>query len=185
MNQNILWGTVAFSIWATFSTWYYVNYIKDLGNSTPVELPHAVDIETPKPVEPIVDQGEIEEVRDERVEEPTLPPVNISKTFLFDLNSDELSPEVEKAFGEIKNLGRLDLEMTVEGYACDLGSEEYNRNLSERRAEKVSEYFRQNMPEMKNVIVKFYGESSPAFANISEANRMKNRRVTVTLQNQP
>lgn len=69
--------------------------------------------------------------------------------------------------------------VVIEGYTCALGTEKYNFDLSEHRAESiermlVSEY--QINPE--KLITLGWGELKPKFDNRHEATRKDNRRVT-------
>ncbi|MDQ6479273.1 OmpA family protein [Dyadobacter sp. LHD-138] len=102
---------------------------------------------------------------------------------LFKLNSSELS---EGAKTELKKVGGIlskydDTQILLEGHTDDTGSDDYNMKLSERRAESVSKYLEsQNIPSAR-LRTKWYGESQPKFANDSEVNREKNRRVELAI----
>lgn len=188
MNPNILWGTITFCAWATFSTWYYVNYIKDF------EEPDVTEIQQPEIEEVSTESASVvteespsttEELIEEEVPAPTLAPISISKTLLFDLNSSELNDGMAQLVAELKDMGRDDLIITIEGHACDIGTKEYNIKLSQARALGVAEYIKEGLPDIKEPKINFYGEGNPVFPNDSEANRRKNRRVTVTIKSQP
>lgn len=69
----------------------------------------------------------------------------LSKTkILFDLDKDvpkiqDSNDNIDKCVEILRNNPSLILE--VEGYTCDLGSEEHNRDLAQRRANKVRDLF--------------------------------------------
>lgn len=63
---------------------------------------------------------------------------------LFDLDKDipkiqDNNANIDRCVSILKNNPKLALE--VEGYTCDLGSEEHNRDLAQRRANKVRDLF--------------------------------------------
>jgi OOP family OmpA-OmpF porin len=59
----------------------------------------------------------------------------------FGFNSFTLRPEEKEKLKTISSLFKG--PVTVTGYTCDIGSDEYNRKLSLKRAEAVGEYLRQ------------------------------------------
>jgi len=70
-----------------------------------------------------------------------------------------------------------DVVLKVFGHTCSLGTEAYNLNLSERRAEAVKAYLRRLGVEKTSVISKGFGESKPIASNETEEGRQANRRV--------
>lgn len=70
-----------------------------------------------------------------------------------------------------------DTEILIEGHTDDVGSDDYNMKLSERRAKAVSDYLKAAGIPASRVITKWYGESQPKVDNTSDANRALNRRV--------
>lgn len=70
--------------------------------------------------------------------------------------------------------------LEIEGHTDNIGSEEYNKVLGERRAEAVREYLSQKagIPlHAMNIIS--YGEDNPVAENSSSTGRAKNRRVVI------
>ncbi len=69
--------------------------------------------------------------------------------------------------------------VVIEGHACSLGSDAYNMDLSDRRANSVEHWLIVNngVPPEKLVTVA-WGERHPKFSNAQESTRMLNRRVT-------
>jgi outer membrane protein OmpA-like peptidoglycan-associated protein len=69
-----------------------------------------------------------------------------------------------------------------EGHTCDLGREEFNMNLAQKRAEVVREYLISKGFNGDNLVAASKGESTPIVANDGEANRKINRRVVFLIK---
>ncbi|MGL4317054.1 MAG: flagellar protein MotY [Pseudomonas sp.] len=73
----------------------------------------------------------------------------------------------------------------LDGHSDNSGSRLTNRDTSRRRALAVEEYLKANGVPAEQILVRFHGERYPLAPNNSEANRAKNRRVTMTLSREP
>nr|WP_279577265.1 OmpA family protein [Pseudomonas sp. LA21] len=69
----------------------------------------------------------------------------------------------------------------LDGHSDNSGNRLVNRDTSRRRAVAVMEYLKANGVPESEITVRFYGERYPLVKNNSEANRARNRRVTVNL----
>jgi len=69
----------------------------------------------------------------------------------------------------------------LDGHSDNSGNRLLNRDLSRRRALAVQEYLVANGVPVEQITLRFHGERYPLVANSSEANRAKNRRVTMRL----
>ena len=70
--------------------------------------------------------------------------------------------------------------MTLRGYTCSIGGDEYNLRLSSRRAEEIKNILvSQYGIDAAHIETFFYGEKDPQFDNSSEAERRKNRLVKI------
>lgn len=69
----------------------------------------------------------------------------------------------------------------LDGHADNSGNRLTNRDLSRRRALAVMEYLQANGVSAEQITLRFHGERYPLAPNNSQANRAKNRRVTVAL----
>ena len=69
----------------------------------------------------------------------------------------------------------------VAGHTDSVGSEVYNRNLSEQRAESVAAYLRSQEVRGDRLITIGAGEARPVADNSSDAGRALNRRVEITI----
>ena len=98
---------------------------------------------------------------------------------LFDLDKAVLKPEGKAVCDEVakslKDHGRDTVVVT--GHTCDLGSDEYNMGLGQRRADSVTKYLLDNGIAASRVAAKSCGEAKPAVPNTSPPNRKLNRRV--------
>jgi outer membrane protein OmpA-like peptidoglycan-associated protein len=110
------------------------------------------------------------------------PIFTVSDVF-FELNSDKISKNYKKKLNQLIEMLKLNNEnlILINGYTDDIGNTEYNINLSQKRAEAVKNYFReQNI--LNEIICKGYGENNPAFENSNEKLKIKNRRVEILLE---
>jgi outer membrane protein OmpA-like peptidoglycan-associated protein len=104
----------------------------------------------------------------------------------FDFNSDNLTSNGKlqlDAFGEALRAPELkDKKLVVAGHTDNVGGEDYNQDLSERRSETVVNYFQDNFGiDSDRIRQQAHGETKPLMPNDSEANRAKNRRVEITI----
>jgi outer membrane protein OmpA-like peptidoglycan-associated protein len=99
---------------------------------------------------------------------------------LFDLDKAVIKVEYYSVLDESRAVFKAypNMKVQIDGYACDLGPEAYNQDLSERRAEAVRDFLVKSVGiDPSRLSTAGYGETRPAFPNDSEANRQKNRRV--------
>lgn len=103
---------------------------------------------------------------------------------LFAFDSDALAPG---AAGELDRLvtavrAQAEARVTVEGHTDDLGTDAYDQELSERRAQAVATYLARSGIDRARVAVHGYGKSRPITANDGDEARKKNRRVEILIQ---
>lgn len=70
-----------------------------------------------------------------------------------------------------------DTELLIEGHTDDVGKDEYNMGLSQRRAEAVSGYLAGMGIAPERLITKWYGETQPIADNSTTEGKALNRRV--------
>lgn len=93
--------------------------------------------------------------------------------------------------GAAANFGRLaealkknpDQRVTVEGHTDDVGSDESNLSLSQRRAEAVKSYLVSQGVDAGLITATGKGEGFPVTSNSTASGRQKNRRVEVIIEN--
>jgi outer membrane protein OmpA-like peptidoglycan-associated protein len=72
-------------------------------------------------------------------------------------------------------------QIYVYGYTDNVGTEEYNQKLSERRAAAVRDYLAQSGVDPKIIAAKGYGQADPLENGASTQARAKNRRVEISI----
>ena len=69
----------------------------------------------------------------------------------------------------------------VAGHTDNVGKDEYNLGLSQRRAQAVTNYFKSKGLAGSRFTTKWYGERNPVASNETADGRAKNRRVNVVI----
>lgn len=97
----------------------------------------------------------------------------------FDFDSASLSGESYFELNRIIEMMTLNPKMEVEisAHTDDKGSDLYNDNLSQKRAESVVLYLTEKGVSANRLVAKGYGKKNPAYPNNNDENRAKNRRV--------
>jgi outer membrane protein OmpA-like peptidoglycan-associated protein len=72
--------------------------------------------------------------------------------------------------------------VVIAGHTDNVGSDENNQSLSQRRAESVGKYLAGRQVASERMVVTGYGESRPVASNDSADGRQQNRRVELTLE---
>jgi outer membrane protein OmpA-like peptidoglycan-associated protein len=72
--------------------------------------------------------------------------------------------------------------LTVVGHTDNVGSNDYNQKLSERRAHSVAEYLESKRVNALRLALAGKGETQPIASNSSEAGRQQNRRVEIYVE---
>jgi OmpA-OmpF porin, OOP family len=107
------------------------------------------------------------------------------KGVTFEFNKTRLRPDAQTildwAVGILKKYP--DMQVEIAGHTDNIGTDEYNQQLSEGRAQAVKDYFvAQGVPESQ-MAVRGYGESEPRDSNDTEEGRERNRRVELRILN--
>jgi len=104
--------------------------------------------------------------------------VNMSDV-LFDSGKFTLRPGAREKLAKISGivLAYPSLQLAVEGYTDNVGSNEYNINLSENRANSVRDYLVQQGINSSSIAARGFGEGQPVATNDTAAGRQQNRRV--------
>ncbi|HEY3529112.1 MAG TPA: OmpA family protein [Nocardioides sp.] len=116
------------------------------------------------------------------------PNVTLRSDLAFGFNSAELSQKAKAAIADVAQQvrkNRLTGKIYVDGYTDNLGSATYGLDLSQKRANAVSNYLRSQLVGVSGIsIVSIgHGEADPVKSNSTAAGRQANRRVTITLPN--
>lgn len=107
-------------------------------------------------------------------------PLNIK----FEVDSAEILPKYDLDITKVADFMKKNSTTTaiIEGHTDNVGTEEYNRGLSQRRAESVvNELVNKFGIERSRVSAKGYGMSRPVADNATEEGRQKNRRIEAVI----
>lgn len=126
---------------------------------------------------------QIEEVEVERIDDETLR-INFDSDILFAVDSAVLSPQSMASLDEFARVMR-DFPQTailIQGYTDSTGSEQYNMQLSERRAKSVHNHLALRGVEQGRMAAIGYGEGYPVADNATPEGRAQNRRVSILVK---
>lgn len=109
--------------------------------------------------------------------------VTFNSALLFKINSSALSDSAIAGLNKIADIfvKYPETNILVEGHTDDTGTDSYNMQLSQKRAEAVANYLESKGVAANRFTIKWYGETQPKYPNDSEANRVLNRRVELAI----
>jgi outer membrane protein OmpA-like peptidoglycan-associated protein len=108
--------------------------------------------------------------------------VNMSDV-LFDSGKYTLRPLAREKLAKISGivLAYPSLKLAIEGNTDSVGSEEFNQNLSEQRAEGVRSYLTQQGVPESSTSARGFGKNQPIASNETADGRQQNRRVELVV----
>jgi outer membrane protein OmpA-like peptidoglycan-associated protein len=112
--------------------------------------------------------------------------MNLGSDYLkFEFDKADLRPEDRELLSRIAGilLTSPDYSVSVNGHTDDIGTEEYNRKLSERRAQAVRDYLVKAGLPADILSVTGHGKARPLVPGTSDKARAKNRRVELGIVN--
>ena len=109
--------------------------------------------------------------------------ITFDSGLLFDVNKSDLRPQAKT---NLESLAKIlnkydDTNILVEGDTDNSGTEEYNQQLSERRAQSVANYLMGLGVTGARISTVGLGELNPIASNDSVEGRQQNRRVEVAI----
>jgi outer membrane protein OmpA-like peptidoglycan-associated protein len=109
--------------------------------------------------------------------------LNMPSSITFALNSADLNSQFYNALNGVtmvlKEYNKTVIE--VAGHTDSSGSDQYNMQLSERRAQSVANYLSSQGVQSSRLITVGAGETRPVASNDTEQGRSANRRVEMTI----
>ena len=118
------------------------------------------------------------------VVQPAAPKKLVLEGVNFDTGKAKLRPDafpiLDQAAEGLKEWG--DVKVEIGGHTDSVGSEKFNRMLSQARAEAVRIYLMGKGISGDRLTAKGYGESNPVADNATDEGRFKNRRVELVEQ---
>lgn len=102
---------------------------------------------------------------------------------LFDFGKYDLRPEAREKLAKLSGiiLAHPGLELAVEGHTDNVGNDELNQRLSEKRAETARAYLIQQGLSEASVAARGFGETAPLADNLTAEGRQRNRRVEIVV----
>ena len=109
--------------------------------------------------------------------------ITFSSGIMFDVERAGLKDQYT---GELSELSTIlnkyeDTNILLEGHTDSTGSEEYNLDLSKKRAQSVANYLATQKVNPTRFTIMGYGESQPIASNETAEGRAQNRRVEVAI----
>lgn len=105
----------------------------------------------------------------------------LSSSSSFALNSAELTSNAKSELQEVIEVMNKypQSNVTIIGHTDSTGTEQYNMQLSEKRAKAVASYIESRGVEDSRVTTRAMGETQPIATNKTREGRQKNRRVDI------
>lgn len=111
--------------------------------------------------------------------------VRLTSDILFDFNSAALRSESRATLRELATtFGRYsDINyIEVDGHTDSVGSDDFNLDLSKRRANSVRDYLVDQGVASRYIVARGFGESQPKSTNETAEGRQLNRRVEISIK---
>ncbi len=108
--------------------------------------------------------------------------VNMSDV-LFDTGSYTLKPGAREKLAKISGivLAHPGLILQIEGHTDSVGGDEFNQQLSERRAGSVREFLAEQGVSPSSITARGFGKTQPVASNETAEGRQRNRRVELVV----
>ena len=102
---------------------------------------------------------------------------------IFEVGKAELKPGAADRLAALVNYlsANADVQVQIAGHTDSQGSDAFNQDLSQRRAEAVAAHMQSRGIDRARIETVGYGESKPIASNVNAAGRQENRRVEITL----
>jgi outer membrane protein OmpA-like peptidoglycan-associated protein len=102
----------------------------------------------------------------------------------FDYNRAEVKPEFRSVINALASALETQPSTTIDiiGHADSTGTDAYNQDLSERRAQSVAFFLRQQGVQPPRLVAFGRGELEPIASNTTEEGRAQNRRVELKVR---
>jgi len=110
--------------------------------------------------------------------------LNMPSDITFDFDSAAVKPQFRTTLGDVATTLREYPSTTIDitGHADSQGSDEYNQELSLRRASSVAQALTDRGVQPARIIAQGRGEQQPIASNQTAEGRAKNRRVEIRLR---
>jgi len=112
--------------------------------------------------------------------------ITLSGSVLFPSGNDQLSPIARQSLDRVASVltdQPPEKPITVEGYTDSRGADNFNQQLSQRRADAVRGYLVSRGVQSERIQAAGRGEASPIATNDTPDGRASNRRVEIVIGN--
>jgi len=108
--------------------------------------------------------------------------VNMSDV-LFDTGSYTLKPGAREKLAKISGivLAHPGLSLQIEGHTDSVGGDDFNQQLSERRADSVRDFLAEQGVAGSSITARGFGKTQPVATNDTTEGRQRNRRVELVV----
>jgi len=108
--------------------------------------------------------------------------VTFASGLMFDFNSDVVRGDARTNLNALaRSLDKYDKsDLMIVGHTDNVGTREYNQDLSERRASSAARYLH-DQGVTRRIATRGLGEDEPITSNSTDAGRRQNRRVEVAI----
>ncbi len=108
--------------------------------------------------------------------------VNMSDV-LFDTGSYTLKPGAREKLAKISGivLAHPGLSLQIEGHTDSVGGDDFNQQLSERRADSVRDFLAEQGVTPSSITARGFGKTQPVASNDTAEGRQRNRRVELVV----
>ncbi len=109
--------------------------------------------------------------------------ITFDSGILFDVNKVELRQEAKTNINKLAVILNKypDTDVLIEGHTDSTGPEEYNLDLSRKRAQSVANHIAYQQVDATRFTIMGYGESQPIASNDTQEGRQQNRRVELAI----
>jgi len=126
-------------------------------------------------------EKDIEGARVERIGEGIK--ITFDSGILFDVNKADLQSAARENLAQLSDILKKyeDTNILIEGHTDSDGTDEYNLQLSERRARSVSGFLAEREVVLTRMSIVGYGEAQPMADNATVEGKQANRRVEIAI----
>jgi len=110
--------------------------------------------------------------------------ITLSGSVLFPSGTDQLSPIARQSLDRVATVlvdQPAEKQITIEGYTDSRGSDAFNQQLSQKRADAVRSYLVSKGMQAQRLQAVGRGETSPIASNDTTEGRASNRRVEIVI----
>jgi len=110
--------------------------------------------------------------------------ITMTNQTAFDTDSTTIKPGFHSTMDKVADVvvRYQKTTLTVVGHTDNVGSNDYNQKLSERRAHSVAQYLESRRVNGMRLALAGKGETQPVASNASEGGRQSNRRVEIYVE---